>query len=85
MLGLKRRPRLEVPRVHYPLSDWAEQGRHRLAEQYAFGCADGMRITLQLLLGQQAEGGQPFSGPLTVETRAWAERALQTLKGDKRC
>lgn len=74
------RPRLAVPRVHYPLDRWAAHGRELMSEQYAEGLVDGMRITLQLLLGQQAEGGEPFNGPLTVETRAWAERALRKVK-----
>ena len=48
-------------------------------EIYADGVVDGMAITLRLLLGEAARGGQPYRGELPDEAKAWAEHALKTM------
>ena len=50
---------------------------------YEEGVIDGMEITLSLLLGPRAQGGQPFTGPLSVEAREWAALALSRIAAEK--
>jgi hypothetical protein len=46
---------------------------------YKNGIADGMEIALKLMLGQEAEGGIPFKGPLSADAQNYAMAALAAI------
>lgn len=52
-----------------------------VARLYADGVTDGMRIALQLFLGDGApEGGVPCPQPLTEDAERWARAALDRIQ-----
>jgi len=51
-----------------------------LHQIYRDGLADGMEITLKLLLGRPTNGGTPCPQPLSVAIEDWALRALHNIK-----
>lgn len=55
-----------------------------LKDLYGKGVADGMEITLSLLLGRESHGGRPFQGPLSPEAQDWATRALEAIHAARR-
>ncbi len=47
---------------------------------YGDGIQDGFEIVLRLILGEEAAGGVPYSGPVPDELRHWAQSALDKIK-----
>lgn len=50
---------------------------------YSQGIKDGMEVVLSLLLGLEASGGVPFTGPLSPEVQNWAVNALGGLRASR--
>lgn len=56
---------------------------YALSTHYGQGIRDGFDITLKLLLGEPAGGGEPYRGPMPDELRAWAKAALDKIEASR--
>lgn len=51
------------------------------ARDYAAGLADGMRIALQLSIGERPDsGGNPYEGLHDEDYRIWARKAITAIE-----
>ena len=57
---------------------------YALRTEYGQGIRDGFWITLRLLLGENAAGGEPYTGPIPDELRVWAEAALAKINATRK-
>ena len=73
----RRRPAATSPPL-LPLLDTV--AKNAMARQYRSGLRDGMKITLELLLGNPINGAPPYAGSCPPELVEWAERALARLE-----
>jgi hypothetical protein len=65
------------------MSDIATVIQRGRLNDYGDGVAHGFETVLRLLLGESVDGAPAFAGPLTPETREWAETALARIEGSK--
>jgi hypothetical protein len=68
------------------MSEWWDSHPKMLdaiKDVYKAGLADGMAMSLSLLLGRETDGGAPYTGRLNASAQNWAMDSLAAINSMK--